>query len=90
MIITNFYNLPAPIVEACRKKFAPRNYNDTTFSITELMQPPPLTKIINLKDLPRNATNYIDFIGNQLATPIDVISVGPGREQTLWVKPLFS
>ena len=49
-----------------------------------------LSKVSNLKDLPRNTTNYIDFIGNQLATPIDVISVGPGREQTLWVKPLFA
>ncbi len=49
-----------------------------------------LTKLNSLKDLPRNATNFIDFVGNQLATPIDVISVGPDREQTLWVKPLFS
>lgn len=49
-----------------------------------------LTKIVNLKDLPRAATNYIDFIGSQIGTPIDVISVGPGREQTLWVKPLFN
>jgi len=49
-----------------------------------------LTKISNLKDLPRNATSYIDFIGNQLGSPIDVISIGPGREQTLWVKPLFT
>ena len=49
-----------------------------------------LARISNLKDLPRAAMNYIDFIGNHLATPIDVISVGPGREQTLWVKPLFS
>jgi adenylosuccinate synthase len=49
-----------------------------------------LTKISNLKDLPRAATSYIDFIGNQLGTPIDVISVGPGREQTMWVKPLFT
>lgn len=49
-----------------------------------------ISKISQLKELPRNATNYIDFIGNQLGTPIDVISVGPGREQTLWVKPLFS
>jgi len=49
-----------------------------------------LTKISNLKDLPRAATSYIDFIGNQLGSPIDVISVGPGREQTLWVKPLFT
>lgn len=49
-----------------------------------------LTKYTHLKDLPRAAINYIDYIGNQLATPIDVISVGPGREQTLWVKPLFT
>ena len=32
----------------------------------------------------------IDFISNNLGTPIDVISIGPGREQTLWVKPLFN
>lgn len=49
-----------------------------------------LTKLSHLKDLPRAATNYIDFVGTQLGTPIDVISVGPGREQTLWVKPLFT
>lgn len=49
-----------------------------------------LARISNLKDLPRQVMNYIDFIGNHLATPIDVISVGPGREQTLWVKALFS
>ena len=49
-----------------------------------------ISKIAALKDLPRAATNYIDFVGNQLGTPIDVISVGPGREQTLWVKPLFA
>lgn len=49
-----------------------------------------LSRITALKDLPRAAHNYIDFIGNQIGTPIDVISVGPGREQTLWVKPLFA
>jgi adenylosuccinate synthase len=49
-----------------------------------------LTKITSLKDIPRFATAYIDFIGNHLGCPIDVISVGPGREQTLWVKPLFN
>ena len=46
-----------------------------------------LTKVINMKDLPRQAIAYIDYVGNQVSTPIDVISVGPGREQTLWVKP---
>jgi adenylosuccinate synthase len=49
-----------------------------------------LTKISNLKELPRNATLYIDFISKNLGTPVDVISVGPAREQTLWVKPLFA
>lgn len=49
-----------------------------------------ISKIKTLSDLPRPATSYIDYIGSQLGTPIDVISVGPGREQTLWVKPLFN
>ncbi|MCB0370491.1 MAG: adenylosuccinate synthetase, partial [Bdellovibrionales bacterium] len=49
-----------------------------------------ISKITQLKDLPRHATNYIDFVSNHLGSPIDVISVGPGREQTLWVKPLFN
>lgn len=49
-----------------------------------------LTKVKTLSDLPRPTTNYIDYIGSQLGTPIDVISVGPGREQTMWVKPLFN
>jgi adenylosuccinate synthase len=49
-----------------------------------------ITKITHLKDLPRNTMSYIDYITSQVGTPIDVISVGPGREQTLWVKPLFN
>lgn len=49
-----------------------------------------LTKVSHLKELPRNATLYIDFISKHLGTPVDVISVGPGREQTMWVKPLFA
>lgn len=49
-----------------------------------------ICKVTQLKDLPRTAVNYIDYVGSQLGTPIDVVSVGPGREQTLWVKPLFN
>jgi adenylosuccinate synthase len=49
-----------------------------------------LTKINSFKYLPRPAVGFIDFIGNQLGSPIDVVSIGPGREQTLWVKPLFT
>lgn len=49
-----------------------------------------LTKARSLKDLPRYAQDYIQFLSSSLATPIDVISVGPGRDQTLWIRPLFS
>jgi len=49
-----------------------------------------LTKITQLSSLPRPVNQYLDFISDHVKTPIDVISVGPGREQTLWVKPLFT
>jgi adenylosuccinate synthase len=49
-----------------------------------------LTTAKSLKDLPRAAQDYIQFIGASVAVPIDVVSIGPGRDQTLWIKPLFS
>ena len=49
-----------------------------------------LTQAKSLKDLPRAAQDYIQFIGASVAVPIDVVSIGPGRDQTLWIKPLFS
>ena len=49
-----------------------------------------LSSIKNEKDLPEEARNYIAFISKELQTPIDVISVGPGRMQTIWTRPLFS
>ncbi len=48
-----------------------------------------LTVVKNIKDLPKQVQDYVQFISKELATPIDVLSVGPGREQTLWLKPLF-
>ncbi|MBC7456738.1 MAG: adenylosuccinate synthase [Bdellovibrionaceae bacterium] len=48
-----------------------------------------ITKVSTPTDLPKNAIDYIHFIQKTLACPIDVISVGPDREQTLWVKPLY-
>lgn len=49
-----------------------------------------LTRARSLKDLPRPAQDYIQFISSNVAIPIDVVSVGPGRDQTLWIKPLFT
>ncbi len=42
-----------------------------------------------LQDLPAEARSLVSLIGSELGTPIDVVSVGPGRKQTIWVKPLF-
>lgn len=42
-----------------------------------------LTKITSRKQLPATTTGYVDFVAKELGVPIDVVSVGPGREQTL-------
>lgn len=44
----------------------------------------------SVKDLPRQAQEYVGFVSRELSLPVDVISVGPGRDQTLWIKPLFT
>ncbi|MCB0392142.1 MAG: adenylosuccinate synthase [Bdellovibrionales bacterium] len=41
------------------------------------------------ESLPENLRKYVRFISDSLKTPVDVVSVGPGRDQTLWLKPLF-
>lgn len=50
----------------------------------------PIDQAKSIQDLPSNAKDFIQYVGTELATPIDMVSVGPGREQTLWIKPLFS
>lgn len=49
-----------------------------------------LRNVRAIQDLPQAARDFIQFIATEVATPIDVVSVGPGREQTLWIKPLFA
>ena len=48
-----------------------------------------LTQIKSIKDLPIKALSYIEFVSQHVGCPIDVVSVGPDREQTLWIKPLY-
>lgn len=49
-----------------------------------------LTAARTLNGLPGAARAYVEFIQKQIgsAAPIDMISVGPGREQTIWIRPL--
>jgi adenylosuccinate synthase len=38
----------------------------------------------SLSDLPDAAREYLQFIAEHVRTPIALVGVGPGREQTLW------
>jgi adenylosuccinate synthase len=44
-----------------------------------------LTKIRELDDLPANARTYLDRISDIVGVPIDMVSVGPARDQTIRV-----
>ncbi len=39
--------------------------------------------------LPKEALKYIDFIEKTVGVKCDIISTGPDREETIWVKELF-
>jgi adenylosuccinate synthase len=42
-----------------------------------------LTKLRDYKDAPQALKNYVSYLEKQLRVPINVISVGPDRTQTL-------
>ncbi len=48
-----------------------------------------LTGFINLKQIPKNARKYIDFIAEFLETPISILSVGPKRGNNMIMKNPF-
>ncbi|OZG71519.1 adenylosuccinate synthase [Hahella sp. CCB-MM4] len=43
-----------------------------------------------LEDLPKNARDYIEFLEKQIEAPIDVISTGPDRNETITLRHPFS
>jgi adenylosuccinate synthase len=44
------------------------------------------TQCRNLEDLPKEALNYLQFLAEVMETPIAIISLGAGREQTIIVE----
>jgi adenylosuccinate synthase len=50
----------------------------------------PLTEVRNFSDLPRNAQKYVRRIEEILETDVILISVGPGREQTVVLRNPFA
>jgi len=44
----------------------------------------------SLDDLPENARAYIRFIEEKIEAPVDIISTGPDREETIILKHPFA
>jgi adenylosuccinate synthase len=44
-----------------------------------------LTKIRHQNEFPEEFNNYIDFIENEMGIPVTIASVGPNREQTIFL-----
>jgi adenylosuccinate synthase len=49
----------------------------------------PLDKVSKFSDLPANAQKYVRRIEEIIGTEIILVSVGPGREQTILLKNPF-
>ena len=42
-----------------------------------------ITHIRRFEDLPVNAQRYVEAIGELVGVPVDIVSVGPDRDQTI-------
>ena len=69
-------------------------YYPTNVNIHEFLQPvyethagwkTDISNIKKFEDLPENAKKYIAKVENLIGAPIGIISVGPDREQTIFV-----
>ena len=43
-----------------------------------------ITQVRKLADFPAGVRKYLDTIGQLLETPVEIVSVGPDREQTIF------
>ena len=48
-----------------------------------------LDKVKNLDNIPENAKKYLRRVQEILGIPISIVSLGPGREQTIVLKKEF-
>ncbi len=45
-----------------------------------------IRKARSLRDLPIRARDFVSYISQNVGRPVEMISVGPGREESLWVE----
>ena len=43
-----------------------------------------ITEVRRIKDLPENAQSYLDRLSQIIGRPVEIVSVGPDREQTMF------
>lgn len=48
-----------------------------------------VTELKNYKELPQEAKDYVSFLENQVNCPVGIVSVGPRRDQTMILRPVF-
>ncbi len=48
-----------------------------------------ISKIREMEDLPQNAKDYLNRVEELIETPINIVSVGPGRDETIVVENPF-
>lgn len=49
-----------------------------------------ISNIRKFEDLPQNAVNYLKRVEELIETPINIVSVGPGRDETIMLKNPFN
>jgi adenylosuccinate synthase len=49
----------------------------------------PLGSARTLAELPKNARDYVEFVGKRAGCPIELVSVGPGRAETILMTDPF-
>lgn len=48
------------------------------------------TRVKSYEDVPEQAKDYLAFLEQQVGCPIQIVSVGPRRDQTMLLEPIFS
>lgn len=95
-VLTGFDELKV----ATAYKLDGKTFTDFPTSAQELEQVKPVLKTLKgwSKDLsgirtkaklPREAREYISFLEKFIGVSCDIVSTGPDRSETIWVKPLF-
>ena len=47
------------------------------------------TRVKSYEDVPEQAKDYLAFLEQQVGCPIQIVSVGPRRDQTMLLDPVF-